>query len=184
MNSYLAQPLAHVKRRARLAGIQVVVPHNAYLRKTLVEVAHIAFQGFLLRRRPRILGLHGFVAATHIHDVPAHAVVACCAVSNLPRVHLRVLVVVHQTLHAAVKVHHIRVAHLLPATPTLAYRVGVPVAYLLGTYLTAFRRSGAVDDEILHWLAHYPMGSEYSAKPRLTTSAARSVSNSSMVPAS
>ena len=153
-DSYLAQPLLHIKGRTGLARVQLMVSHDAYLGEAAVKVLHIAFQSLALRCRPGILRLYGLVAAAYIYDVPAYAVEACGTVGNLPGIDAGVFVVVHQPFHATVEVHHIRVTHLLPATPTLAYRVGVPVAYLRGAYLTAFRRGGAVDDEIFYWLTH------------------------------
>ena len=153
-DSYLAQPLLHVKGRTGLARVQLMVSHDAYLGETAVEIQDVAFQSLALGSRPRILGLHPDVAATHVHDVAAYAVETCGTVGNLPWFDAGVFVVVHQPFHATVEVHYIRVTHLLPATPSLAYRVGVPVAYLRRAYLTAFRRGGAVDYKILYRLTH------------------------------
>ena len=114
-----------------------------------MEVLHIAFQSLALCYRPRILRLHTLVAPAYIYDVPAHAVETRGTVGNLPGIDAGIFVIVHKPFHAAVQVHHIRVTHLLPATPSLAYRVGVPVTYLRRAYLTAFRRGGAVDYKIL-----------------------------------
>ena len=131
-----------------------MMPNNAYLWETAVKVLHIAFQRLTLCFGTRVLRLPCFITATHIHYVPTHAVISCCTVGNFPWVNLRILVVIYQSFHASVQVNHIRVTHLLPATTTLAYWVGVPVAYLCRAYLTAFRRGGAVDYKILYRLTH------------------------------
>lgn len=157
-DSYLAQPLLHVKGRTGLARVQLMVSHDAYLGETAVEIQDVTFQSLALGSRPRILGLHPDVAATHVHDVAAYAVETCGTVGYLPWIDVGVLVVVHQPFHASVNVHHIRVTHLLPATSTLAYRVGVPVTYLRRAYRTAFRRGGAVDYKVLHRLTHLLQG--------------------------
>ena len=153
-DSYLAQPLLHVKAWTGLARVQLMVSHDAYLWEAAVEVLDVAFQSLALRCRPGILRLHVLVAAAYIYDMPAYVVEACGTVGNLPGIDAGVFVVVHQLFHATVEVHHIRVTHLLPATPSLAYRVGVPVAYLRRAYLTAFRRGGAVDYKIFHRSTH------------------------------
>ena len=153
-DSYLAQPLLHIEARTSLTRVQLMVSHDAYLGEAAVKVLHIAFQSLALRCRPGILRLHGLVAAAYIYDVPAYAVETCCTVGKLPGIDAGVFVVVHQSFHATVEVHHIRVTHLLPATPALAYRVSVPMAYLRRAYLTAFRRGGAVDYKILYRLTH------------------------------
>lgn len=153
-DSYLAQPLLHVKGRTGLSRVQFMVSHDAYLGKTAVEVLNVAFQSFALRCRPGVLRRHVVVAPAYIYDMSAYVVEACGTVGNLPGIDAGVFVVVHQLFHATVEVHHIRVTHLLPATPSLTYRVGVPVAYLRRAYLTAFRRGGAVDYKILYRLTH------------------------------
>ena len=153
-DSYLAQPLLHVKGRTGLSRVQFMVSHDAYLGETAVEVLNVAFQSFALRCRPGVLRRHVVVAPAYIYDMSAYAVETCRTVGNLPGIDAGVFVVVHQPFHATAEVHHIRVTHLLPATPSLAYRVGVPVAYLRRAYLTAFRRGGAVDYKILYRLTH------------------------------
>ena len=75
---------------------------------------------------------------------PAHTVVTLGTIGHFPRIDLRIFVVIDKTFHLAVQVYQVGIAYLLPATPTLAYRVGVPVAYLLRGYLTAFRGGCAV----------------------------------------
>lgn len=153
-DSYLMQPFLHIKGRTGLARVQLMVSYDAYLREAAVEVLHIAFQSLALCYRPRIFRLHTLIAPTYIYDVPAYAVETGGTVGNLPRVDAGIFVIVHKPFYATVEVHHIRVTHLLPATPSLAYRVGVPVAYLRGAYLTVFRRGGAVDYKILYRLTH------------------------------
>ena len=153
-DSYLTQPLLHIKGRTVLARVQLMVSHDEYLWEAAVEVLDVAFQSLALRCRPGILRLHVLVAAAHIHDVPAYAVEACGTVGNLPGIDAGIFVVVHQPFYTPVQMYHVRVTHLLPATPSLTYRVGVPVAYLRRAYLTAFRRGGAVDYKILYRLTH------------------------------
>ena len=146
----LMQPRRDVKAWACLARIQLMVSDYPYLRKAAVEVLDIAFQRLALSGSTCILGIHCLVATTHIHYVPAHAVISCCTVGNLPWVNLRILVVIHQSFHAPIKMYHIRVTHLLPATPTLTYRVGVPVMYLRRAHLTSLGGGGAVDYKKLY----------------------------------
>ena len=148
------QPRLHIEARTGLARIEVVMPHDLYLREAAVKVLHIAFQSFLLRLGARIFWLPGLVAPAYIYNMSTYAVETCCTVGNLPGVDTGILVVVHQSFYATVEVHHIRVTHLLPATPALAYRVGVPVTYLRRAYLTTFRRGSAVDYKILYRLTH------------------------------
>ena len=146
----LMQPRQDVKAWACLARIQLMVPDYPYLRKAAVEVLHIAFQCRTLCHSARVLRFSSLVTTTHIHYVPTHAVISCCTVGNFPLIHLRILVVINESLHAPVKMYHIRVAHLLPATPTLAYWVGVPVTYLRRVYLTVLGRGSAVDYKKLY----------------------------------
>ena len=73
--AYLTKPCRHIERRARLAGIQVMVTNDAYLWKTAMEILHITFQGLALCRRACVFRAHGAVASAHIHDVTAHTVV-------------------------------------------------------------------------------------------------------------
>ena len=153
-DSYLVQPLLHVKGGAGLARVQFMMSNDAYLGETAVEVLHIAFQGLALRYSPGILRLHSLVAAAYIYDMPAYVVEACGTVGNLPWIDAGVFVVVHQPFHATVEVHHIRVTHLLPATTTLTYRVSMPCTYLLRAYLTTFWSGGAVDYKVLHRITH------------------------------
>ena len=119
--------------------------YNLDLRKTLMEVPHIVGHRLQLRRGARVLGvLHILGAATGIHHMTAHTVVTLGTIGHFPRIDLRIFVVIDKTFHLAVQVYQVGIAYLLPATPTLAYRVGVPVAYLLRGYLTAFRGGCAV----------------------------------------
>ena len=113
-----------------------------------MEVLDVTFEGFTLCLGASVLGLSSSVATTHIHDVSAHSVVTCSTIGNFPRVNQCVLVVLNKSFHTPVKMYHVRVAHLLPATPSLAYRGSMPVAYLRSTYLTSFGRGGAVDYKV------------------------------------
>ena len=106
--------------------------YNLDLRKTLMEVPYIVGHRLQLRRGARVLGvLHILGAATGIHHMTAHTVVTPGTIGHFPRIDLRIFVVIDKTFHLAVQVYQVGIAYLLPATPTLAYRVGVPVAYLL-----------------------------------------------------
>ena len=114
--------------------------YNLDLRKTLMEVPHIVGHRLHLRRGARVLGmLHILGAATGIHHMTAHTVVTLCTVGHFPRINLRIFVVIDKAFHLAIQVYQVGIAYLLPATPTLAYWVSVPVAYLIRGYLTAFR---------------------------------------------
>ena len=154
MNSYPGYPPPHVERGALLGGVEVVVSHNAYLWEPTVELEDVSLESLALCRRAGILRAHVAVASAHIHDVPAHAVVARSSVGHFPRVHLSVLVVLYQSLHTPVKVEQVGIAHLLPAAPCRGWR-GVPSAYLSRGDLAPLRRGGAMDDELFHRLAHH-----------------------------
>ena len=152
--AYPGHPLAHVERGALLGGVEVVVSYDAYLREPTVELEDVSLERLALCWRAGIFRAHVAVASTHIHDVSAHAVVPCRTIGDLPVVHLRVLIVLYQSLHTPVEVEQVGIAHLLPATPCRWGR-GVPSAYFIRTHLAPLRRGGAMDDEIFHRLAHH-----------------------------
>ena len=103
-----------------------------------MEVPHIVGHRLQLCCRARVLGgLAVLGQASGIHDVSAHAVVALGTVGHFPRIDLRILVVIDKAFHLAVQVYQGGIAYLLPATPTLAYRVSVPCSYLIRGDFTA-----------------------------------------------
>nr|DAU82138.1 MAG TPA: hypothetical protein [Caudoviricetes sp.] len=148
-DAYRAQPSWNIETRARLAGVQLMMSNDTDLREPRVEVLHIAFQRFALRLGARILRLPGFVAAPHIYNMSAHAVIACSTVGHFPWINISVLVVINESFHVSVQVHHVCIAYLFPTT---ACRRGlsVPAAYFVRAHLTPLRGGRAVDNEILY----------------------------------
>ena len=68
-----------------------------------------------------------------------------------------ILIVVNESLYAAIEMKHVGVAHLFPATPTLTHGVGVPMAQLGSTHLPPLGSGGAVDNEIFEF-SHSALG--------------------------
>ena len=121
-----------------------------------MEVQHIFLHGSALSFRARVYLALMVISCTasDIDDVTAHAVVASYAVGNLPTVHIGIFIVLNKTLPSAVKVEHICVTHLLPATTTLRHRVSVPVTDVIRCHFTASRCVCAVDYQILQLVCH------------------------------
>jgi len=103
----------------------------------------------LLRCAGVLRGLAVTGTAPDVDYVASNLVIAHGAVGYLPRVYLSILVVSYQTLYTPVQVDHIGVADLLPATPTLGYGGGMPLADLVTADRPPLGRSGAVDNEVL-----------------------------------
>lgn len=152
--AYPGYPLAHVERGALLSGVEVVVSYDEYLWEPAVELEDVSLERLALCRRAGVLRVHVAVASAHIHDVPAHAVVPCRTIGNLPVVYTVVFVVGRQPLDGAVKMNEVRVAYVFPPPACRGWR-GVPSAYLSRRHLAPLRRGGAMDDEIFHRLAHH-----------------------------
>ena len=127
----LTQPLPDIETRARLAGVQLMMSNDTDLRETSVKVLDVAFQRLMLFCCARILRLPCFVAAPHIDNMSAHAVIACSTVGHFPWINISVLVVINESFHASVQVHHVCIAYLLPATATLTDGRSVPAAYFV-----------------------------------------------------
>ena len=86
----------------------------------------------------------------------AHAVVACCAVGDFPRIDVPVLVIVHEALHTAVQMEQVRITDLPPAAPCGDGR-GVPPPDVGSTDLAPLWGGRTVDYEILQ-LCHSAVG--------------------------
>ena len=71
--------------------LEVVVSYDAYLREPAVELEDVSLERLALCRRAGVLRAHVAVAAAHIHDVPAHAVVPCRTIGDLPVVYLSLI---------------------------------------------------------------------------------------------
>lgn len=94
--------------------------YNLDLRKTLMEIPHIVGHRLQLRRGARVLGmLHILGAATGIHHMTAHTVVALGTIGHFPRIDLRIFVVINKAFHLAIQVYQVGIAYLLPATTPL-----------------------------------------------------------------
>lgn len=149
IDTYCAQPLLHVEAGACLL-CHLVVPYDAHLRVAGVEVEDITLQRFELLRRSGVLRRFAILRHTaHVDDMAANLVVSDSAIRYLPRVHIGVLIVLHQTLYTPVEVDHVGVADLLPSPTALRGRCSVPSADLVTAYRTPLGRGGAVDNEIL-----------------------------------
>ena len=83
--------------------------HDTHVRETAVEVFHVLLKRTLLTRRTRVLrGLSVLSAPTGIHDMTADGIIAGHTVGDFPRVHIRVLIIIHQALHAAIQMEQDR----------------------------------------------------------------------------
>nr|DAN24047.1 MAG TPA: hypothetical protein [Caudoviricetes sp.] len=145
----LTQPLPDIETRAGLAGVQLMMSNDTDLGETSVKVLDVAFQRLMLFCCARILRLPGFVAAPHIYNMSAHAVIACSTVGHFPWINISVLVVINESFHASVQVHHVCIAYLFPTTACRRGR-SVPAAYFVRAHLTPLRGGRAVDNEILY----------------------------------
>ena len=97
-------------------GRQFIVTDDSHIWKTTMEILHVLLKRLFLpggtgvRRRFTIL-----CTPTGIDDMAAHGIVTGHAVGHFPRVHIRVLVIVHQAFHSAVQMEQVGISDLLPA---------------------------------------------------------------------
>jgi hypothetical protein len=69
--------------------------------------------------------------------VSADGIVTFGSIGYFPWINIRILIIVNEAFHLAVQMYQVGISHLLPATPTLAYRVSVPCSYLIRGDFTA-----------------------------------------------
>lgn len=81
-----------------------------------MKVLYIRFHCLELRRGAGILGLHRPVTAPGIYHMTTDRIVTFGAISDFPRIDVGILVVIDQTLNAAVKMNNVGVTYLFPST--------------------------------------------------------------------
>ena len=126
--------------------------NNTDLREAVVEVSHIIGKSLLLLQGAGVERFTVVLAHTScIDNMPAHGIETSSTIGNLPWVHFRILVVIHQALYTTIQMYEISIAHLLPSSAALGWRIAVPVPDVGGCHLPTFRRGSAVDYQIFHF---------------------------------
>lgn len=119
--------------------------------KTVVKVFDVFLHGFELCRSTGIFRSPSVAGhPTGVDYMAADTVIARSPIGHFPRVHVCVLVILHQTLYGPVKLEQVRISDLFPATPALPGRVRVPRLDVSGCDLTSLGRGCTVDNQIFH----------------------------------
>ena len=143
------KPFLHIKTRTGLCR-QLVMADNFDAWEAAVEIEDIGLHSLKLCRCTGILGRFSVPGtAAGIDDVSADGVIALSSIGHLPRVDMRVLIIVDKSLHRTIQVDDVCVAHLSPTSPALRQGGGVPPADVGSSDLSPLWCSGTVYYEIL-----------------------------------
>ena len=151
--TYLFEPRSDIERWAGFCR-QIAMSYDTDFRVSAVEIQNIGFERITLRLCSAVFGLHLFVATAHIHNVATYAIGARCTVGYLPRINPSILVVLDKTLDTAVKVEHIGISDLLPASAALRRRSGMPRPNIRRGYLPTLGRGSTVNNKLSKLLFH------------------------------